>query len=72
MPVAIHAIKMTGQKTINVFRFNINEPQRYYLLLKDCNTLFRKEYANEDLSLYLKIEAYEQEDGPLIPAQPIE
>ena len=74
MPVSIHGIKMTGQKTFNILRFGMNETERYYLVFKDCYTLFRKEYNNEDLSLYIKIEGFwgEKDYGaPEIDAEPV-
>jgi hypothetical protein len=68
MPVIIEQLRMTGQKKINVFQFSVSQEDTYYFVIKDCMGMFRKDYDNDNLVLYIKFHAFsndlELDDAP--------
>lgn len=59
---------MTGQKASNMFQFSVSKEDTYYFVIKDCMQMYRKDYDNDNLILYVKFHAFsndiELDDAP--------
>jgi hypothetical protein len=58
MPVMINQVRMTGQKDRDMFQFNVDKEETYYWVVKDCYQMFRKDYDNENMTLYVNLRPY--------------